>query len=56
MAGVELIHAAIIGLGWWGKNSVNAAQRGFELSANLADTLSDPRVQAVVPATTHLTR
>ncbi len=73
-----MIHAAIIGLGWWGKNIVNAvqgkstrlrfirgvskepdsvrdfaAQHGFELSTNLADALSDPRVQAVVLATPH---
>lgn len=75
---IELIDAAIVGLGWWGKNIVNAvqgkstrlrfirgvskepdtvrdfaAQHGFELSADLADVLADPRVQAVVLATPH---
>jgi len=73
-----MIDAAIIGLGWWGKNIVNAVQarserlrfvRGvskepdtvrdfaahhnFELSTDLNDALTDPRVQAVVLATPH---
>jgi predicted dehydrogenase len=67
-----------VGLGWWGKNIVNAVQgkterlhfiRGvskepdsvrefaakhdFELSTELDDVLTDPRVQAVVLATPH---
>ncbi|MFN7087711.1 MAG: Gfo/Idh/MocA family protein [Burkholderiales bacterium] len=73
-----MINAAIIGLGWWGKNIVNAVQgksdrirfirgvskeadivrdfaarHGFELSTELADALTDPRVDAVVLATPH---
>src|SRR3989304_7053798 len=73
-----MIDAAIIGLGWWGKNIVNAVQakserlrfiRGvskepdtvrdfaghhnFELSTDLNDALTDPRVQAVGLATPH---
>ena len=73
-----MVKAGIVGLGWWGKNIVNAVQgkterihfiRGvskepdgvrdfaakheFELSTELDDVLTDPRVQAVVLATPH---
>jgi predicted dehydrogenase len=75
---MRMINAAIVGLGWWGKNLVNAVQgkserlrfirgvskepdtvrdfavaHGFELSTELVDVLSDPRVRAVVLATPH---
>lgn len=73
-----MIDAAIVGIGWWGRNIVRAVQGksrkirfirgvskephavrafaaefGFELSENLSDVLSDPRVRAVVLATPH---
>ena len=73
-----MIDATIVGLGWWGKNLVNAVQgkstrlrfirgvskepdgvrefagrHGFDLSTELSDVLSDPRVKAVVLATPH---
>ncbi|MGB7277841.1 MAG: Gfo/Idh/MocA family oxidoreductase, partial [Pseudolabrys sp.] len=73
-----MINAAVIGLGRWGKNIVEAIQgksnrlrfirgvskepelvrefaaaKGFELSTEFEEAVTDPRVQAVFLATPH---
>jgi predicted dehydrogenase len=73
-----MINAAVVGLGRWGKNIVEAVQgkskslrfirgvskepelvrefaaaRGFELSTEFEEAVSDPRVQAIFLATPH---